>query len=351
MDGLKKMFKDKRIMKKTAAAGLVMIMIIMSCACGSSENSQSSSGKAAGGASIAGEHAGGAPIAEEHAGGVLSGKASDVRKAVGRSRPAEKVKEKKKEKKDEKKTVASAKPETESVELKAQGNGTQSASNRTSAQSQVRQSDPAPGTVPADNQAKPADNQAKPAEQEKTADKEKTAGQTKPSGKTKPAGKITPSEIIKIPEPIEEDPSGPIAGSIIPFSTQILRDASRSYGSSSVTVIENVSQLNNCIAGSYVNPGSVSGYDDAFFASNKLLSIHVGATSGSTGFYILSVNRVSENEISISGGANGPGPDEAGTCDMAGWFIFIEVPADAVRPGDVITSNLLNHGYSYGEME
>lgn len=138
---------------------------------------------------------------------------------------------------------------------------------------------------------------------------------------------------------LDEKEDAPVSAESIKFEYKVVRDASNTYGSTSVRVIKDSTQLRNIVSGtSMKNVDSI--YDDDFFASHVLFYFHVGANSGSVQFSIVSVERDGE-VIKINGMSKSP---DIGTCDMAGWGIFVAVSTEDYHDGDAVTSNLLNRG-------
>ena len=152
-------------------------------------------------------------------------------------------------------------------------------------------------------------------------------------------------EDLKIGENVLPDPADiygdDIGSNLVNFNADIIRDASNTFGSSSVRVIKSVSQLQSALNGTTLKD-KVSKYDDAFFASHVLFYIHVGANSGSVQFSVVSVERDGKT-LKINGVTNTP---EIGTCDMAGWGIFVSISSIDYNGTESVTSNLLNKGFS-----
>ena len=132
-----------------------------------------------------------------------------------------------------------------------------------------------------------------------------------------------------------------IGSNLVDFNADIIRDASNTFSSSSVRVIKSVSQLQSALNGTTLKD-KVSKYDDAFFASHVLFYIHVGANSGSVQFSVVSVERDGKT-LKINGVTKTP---EIGTCDMAGWGIFVSISSIDYNGTESVTSNLLNRGFS-----
>lgn len=103
-----------------------------------------------------------------------------------------------------------------------------------------------------------------------------------------------------------------------------------------IVVIENIDELNSFLMdmdGLYFqsyeenSAGTIlRGYDEAFFEENVIILTHIQSNSGSVRYTVTGIN-VSGGLCTMNISAEMP---EIGTADMADWFIFVEVPKDAV---------------------
>lgn len=75
------------------------------------------------------------------------------------------------------------------------------------------------------------------------------------------------------------------------------------------------------LGSAYAEELSALGYGDAFFAENELVTVVLRETSGSIGHEVLGADEKGGIRIKRI-------LPEEGTCDMAEWHIFVELPLD-----------------------
>ena len=67
----------------------------------------------------------------------------------------------------------------------------------------------------------------------------------------------------------------------------------------------------------------VKKYDEKFFENNELLIVYKTSSSGSYRYEVADVVKTNNSLTVYVGQANSP---EIGTDDMAGWFLYVEIP-------------------------